>query len=211
MQYTDTRSIKNILQDLVNKSGISESELTRKIKIPTATFNKIKTGKINDPRSSTLKTIANYFSLSIDQLLGYAPITSIEQSTLLYVPILPIDKITKINVNELTYNNHKDWVSFYPNVQLLGHKIIAFKVNGDAMFPFFDNSTLAIIDCDQKGESMQYVLAHIESSKDFVLRQLVCDGKFRILKPFNPLFNSISLSEKDKILGVIINSIRTFK
>lgn len=210
MQHPYTINIKDILQTLVDNAGMSEAELARKIKIPTATFNKIKTGKITDPRSSTLKTIANYFGLSVDQLLGYAPIISTEQATSLYVPILSIDKIIETNINELTYINHNSWVSFNSNVKLLGHKMVAFKVNGDAMLPLFDENTLAIIDCDQKGESRQYVLTHIKSSNDIVLRQLVCDGNFRVLKPLNPLFSSISLTEEDNILGVIINSIRCF-
>lgn len=210
MQLSKTLDIKTILQGLVDKSGVSESELARKIKIPTATFNKIKTGKINDPRSSTLKTIASYFNLSVDQLLGNAPITSTNSSFLMHIPVLPIQEIMDTNVNELTYSQHSDWISINHDSKLSGDKIIAFRVNGDAMSPIFDNETIAIIDCDQEAKSMQYVLAHIHETNDFILRQLICDGKFKILKPFSPLFHPVSLSKKDRVIGVIINSIRTF-
>ena len=53
MQYAYQLSIKDILQELVSMAGISEAELARKIKIPTATFNKIKTGKMSGTRIIT--------------------------------------------------------------------------------------------------------------------------------------------------------------
>jgi len=211
MQYAYELSIKDILQDLVSKVGISEAELARKIKIPTATFNKIKTGKITDPRSSTLKIIADYFGLTVDQLLGYAPITSPIDSTTLHVPILSLDNIISTDVNQLTYANHKEWVSFNPQLKIANHKIVAIKTNGDAMLPFFDDNTLAIIDCEQVAQSKQYVLAYIKSNDQIVLRQLLCDSNFRVLKPLNSSFSPINLTDKDKILGVVIHSIRSFK
>lgn len=210
MQHACELSIRDILQELVNKAGISEAELARKIKIPTATFNKIKTGKIIDPRSSTLTTIANYFGISVDQLLGYAPITSGTQSSLSYVPVLPIDKVMETNIDELTYASHSGWISFNPDIKISSHRLIAIKVSGDAMLPFFDNETLAIIDCEQEGESRQYVLAYIKSSNEVILRQLLCDGNFRVLKSLNSSFNSINLTKEDIILGVVVHSIRSF-
>jgi transcriptional regulator with XRE-family HTH domain len=211
MQYAYELSIKDILQELVSKVGISEAELARKIKIPIATFNKIKNGKITDPRSSTLKIIANYFGLTVDQLLGYAPITTNIDSTILYVPVLSLENIIKTDTSKLTYANHKDWVSFNPQLQIANHKIIAIQTNGEAMLPFFDNDTLAIVDCEQIGQSNQYVLAYIKSRDEIILRQLLCDGNFRVLKPLNSSFSIINLTDEDRVLGVVVHSIRSFK
>ncbi len=210
MQYSYELNIRDILQDLVSQAGISEAELARKIKIPTATFNKIKTGKITDPRSSTLTTIANYFGLTVDQLLGYAPITSNVHSTLLYVPVLSINQVIETDVNKLTYSNHKDWISFNPDLKMANNQMMAIKVSGDAMLPFFDNDTVAVIDCEQRGESKQYVLAYIKARNEVILRQLLCDGNCKVLKPLNTSFSSINLTEEDKILGVVVHSLRSF-
>lgn len=210
MQYAYQLNIRDILQELVSSAGISEAELARKIKIPTATFNKIKTGKITDPRSSTLTTIANYFGLSVDQLLGNAPINHADKVALSYIPIVSINNIMETDTANLNYGNHQEWTSFAPDIKLAAHKMVAMKINGDAMLPFFDTNTLAIIDCDQKGESKQYVLAYIKSSNEVILRQLLCDGNSRVLKPLNSLFNSINLTAEDCILGVVVHSIRSF-
>lgn len=65
-----TLNIKYVLSGLLSDSGISESELGRKINIPRATINRLIAGHTPDPRASTLNAIAAYFNISIEQLLG---------------------------------------------------------------------------------------------------------------------------------------------
>jgi len=48
----------------------SGSHLARELKIPPPTINRIIAGQVLDPRCSTLVLLADYFDVSIDQLVG---------------------------------------------------------------------------------------------------------------------------------------------
>lgn len=201
-------SIKDILQDLVNSAGISEAELARKINIPTATLNKLKTGRITDPRSSTLMTIANYFGLSIDQLLGHSPIEKSFSKSSMHVPLLENDQILSTDISQLNYANYNSWVSFDATNEFHNHKMFAINIEGDAMSPYFETNTAIIIDCDRPAKNQNFVLAYIAASSELLVRQILIDGNSKVLKPMNAMFNPILLNENDHVVGVVVHSIR---
>src|SRR5579863_6988609 len=65
-------SVENLtdnLRHLMQLKDISEAALARKTAIPQPTLHKILAGKTNDPRASTLKALADFFEISIDELL----------------------------------------------------------------------------------------------------------------------------------------------
>ena len=72
-----SRSISDVLIDLLKQSHINESELARRVNLPKATINRIMSGRTPDPRASTLLAITDYFNISIEQLMGKNPLGSI--------------------------------------------------------------------------------------------------------------------------------------
>lgn len=202
--------VKSVLQALIENLGISEAELARRMQIPTATLNKIKTGVIADPRSSTLTLIANYFGITIDQLLGNAPIERIFPRNLCYVPVIDPCDILITDCDGLNKSNHEKWISFEGVPSIITHKMFATKVQGNAMWPRFDDETIVIVDCDQPVESKQYIVIHIEKDDQIILRQIFIDGSDYILKPISHLFPVKTLEPQDKIIGVVIHYIRCF-
>ena len=66
-QPSDDIVIRN-LQELMHAKDISEAELSRQTSIPPATIHKILSGKTSDPRISTLKTLADFFQVTLYQL-----------------------------------------------------------------------------------------------------------------------------------------------
>lgn len=210
MNTSYTISLSEILRGLISESGISEAELARKIKIPTATLNKLKTGKIDDPRSSTLKIIANYFNLSIDQLLGNAPVAKNKTVSQLHVPMLSYDQAVETDIKSLSISNHKDWVSFDASSYSSKQNLFALRATGSAMTPVFDEGTVIIIDREADVTNFRYVLVYLADSGSTVLRQILLDGNVKIIKPINSAFEAIKLTAADVIIGVVIYSIRKY-
>jgi transcriptional regulator with XRE-family HTH domain len=208
MTTTYNPNISSILKMLLSNTSVSEAEIARRINIPTATLNKIKTGKITDPRSSTLITIAHYFGITVDQLLGNSPIEKTFSKNICFVPLLNDKQILKVDITTLNYSNHESWISFNANKEITNHKLFAVGNMGDAMWPYFDKDTIAIIDCQQKVGDKQYVLAHIKATCEILLRQILIDGNHKVLKPVNPAFSLVTLTEEDLIIGGVIHSIR---
>jgi transcriptional regulator with XRE-family HTH domain len=62
-------SLATNIEYLMLSSGISQTELSRKTNIDRATITKILNGSTENPRLDTLEGIAEYFQVSIDQLL----------------------------------------------------------------------------------------------------------------------------------------------
>ncbi|MCB1827568.1 MAG: helix-turn-helix transcriptional regulator [Coxiellaceae bacterium] len=65
-----TKLQENLQRLIVEESIKSGSDLARQLKIPPPSINRILSGQVTDPRISTLILLADYFDVSIDQLLG---------------------------------------------------------------------------------------------------------------------------------------------
>lgn len=221
MYSSKKMNISDVLQMLLQHSGVTESELSRKICIPCATLNKLKTGKINDPRSSTLLTIAKYFDISVDQLLGNTPIDFNTQECLVNIPIISINELLNNFANNHDLSDHQQSIdcnneanhdtSYFKttvNVSCKQHSLFAFRINGDAMSPYFDENTILVIDREYTPQNKNFVLAFISNTNEILVRQLLLDGKCKLLKPINNLFPTITVQDGDIIIGVVINSIR---
>ena len=63
-------NINNVVTILIRNSGLSENELSRRMNLTVAALNKIKTGMMSNPTAKTLECIAEYFGVTIDQLMG---------------------------------------------------------------------------------------------------------------------------------------------
>lgn len=62
-------SIRFVLKELMADANLRETDLCRALHIPSSTLNQIILGKTT-PRIDTLITIAKYFNISLDELVG---------------------------------------------------------------------------------------------------------------------------------------------
>lgn len=203
-------TVSEILKLLINESGVSENELSRRMNITAATLNKLKTGIMSNPTLNTLNTIAQYFGVSIDQLTGEAPLDTFFSRNLRCVPFLT-DSQFNTDVSDLNFSNHLDWKRIELDHDITSSNIFAISVSGEAMFPFLDNQTIAIVDKDETPSNKSLVLAYINSTKEYLIRKLLMDGSFKILKPINPSFPEIKLGVDDKVIGTVISTIKNYK
>src|SRR5262245_36087993 len=68
-------SISEVLTKLMKfYGGMSGSELAGHVGLPSQTINRLLSGFVQDPRTSTLSNVADYFGITIDQLIGRQPL-----------------------------------------------------------------------------------------------------------------------------------------
>ncbi len=67
-------NLASVLTHLMSKNGISSAELARKTGVTQPVVYRLMTGETENPQILTLKPIANYFGISIEQLLGSIPL-----------------------------------------------------------------------------------------------------------------------------------------
>lgn len=112
---------KQTIQWLMADRRISEAELSRLTDLSPATIHRLIYG-ITDPRLSTLRAIAAFFNIRIEQLIGEYPIPSITQisnensdkiffSTPILIPFIEWDHLTQYidNVGDFTMSNWATW------------------------------------------------------------------------------------------------------
>ncbi len=68
------RTVSTVLRELLDRDGISPTELHRRTGVPQSTLSRILSGKIVDPSDKHISKIAEYFRVSTDQLRGRAEI-----------------------------------------------------------------------------------------------------------------------------------------
>lgn len=211
-------NLAKILKKLLFEKDIKPIDLARAVDLPAPTIHRLVTGKSTRPYATSLKPIADFFSIEMDQLVGEKPLTT----------------DTALNNNE---NNVKllsqetkaisifSWNSFTglapTQISELGKITVGNHISEDAfalimpdnsMEPIFSYNCILIFDPNIKYQDRSYILVKIESKA--VFRQLIDDGDHKYLKPLNPNVNSFPmrlLDSQDKILATLVESRNCFK
>jgi len=71
-----TSSMSKILKGLMAELGINESELARRTGVGQPVVHRICSGETDNPKVATLSPIANFFAISISQLIGDEPLSA---------------------------------------------------------------------------------------------------------------------------------------
>lgn len=200
----DTR-IGQILNRLMAEKKIRVAELARRINLPQPTVHRIATGTCEHPHLSSLKPIADFFSISIDQLKGHEPISWLDRAS--KIPILSWEEVidwpfkkTEINSNELVLTD-----------AAIGRIGFALKVKDASMDPVFPKNTILITDPEKQARDRSYVIAKLASHPEAIFRQLLMDAGDYYLKSLSPDFNHykmIRLNNNDKILSIVVQAKR---
>jgi transcriptional regulator with XRE-family HTH domain len=69
-------NLSTVLGRLVAEKGISSAELARKTGVSQPVVHRLIAGETENPQILSLKPLADYFGISLDQLLGYAPLNA---------------------------------------------------------------------------------------------------------------------------------------
>lgn len=62
--------LSDVLKRLLQDNSLTANKLAVTLCIPTPTIHRLVTGEVQDPRLSTLTAIADYFDITIEQLVG---------------------------------------------------------------------------------------------------------------------------------------------
>jgi transcriptional regulator with XRE-family HTH domain len=87
--------LSEILRKLLFERNMKAVDLARKVDLPQPTVHRLVTGKSTRPYKSSLKPIADYFGVTIDQLIGEEPLAKGETPKT-YQPIQTRDQIHNI-------------------------------------------------------------------------------------------------------------------
>jgi SOS-response transcriptional repressor LexA len=203
--------ISDILKALMFKKNIRATQLAREINVPQQTLQRIVSGNSPRPHVTSLKPIADYFNISIEQLKGDIPLPD----ELVEIDNVPVQKpvtnqIPLIKWDE--FNQDFDLAQYHPSEYILvdgklSKANFSVQMQDASMSPYFPEKSILIFSKDKEVKDRSYVLVALGDSNTAVFRQILFDGTHRYLKPLNPDLNMFKMQlskENDKILGVLV-------
>ncbi len=205
------KALAKNLHTLLKVRNISEYDLSQALNMPVMTVRRLVSGETEDPRISTLKTIADYLNVSIDSLMenhNLSAISLMNKNIPHFVPILDWKAITDIqSINDIDLRLWKEWYPIAIPSQTLSKTTFALE-SRPSMQPRFPMGTLFIIDPHETPNDRDVVLIKMTQDGTLSLRELIIDSPKWQLQPI--IYGSESLfynKIEHSIMGVIIFTI----
>lgn len=210
--------LSEILRKFLFEKNMKPIDLAREVNLPQPTVHRLVTGKSSRPYKSSLKPIADYFSITVEQLVGEEPLTNIwhpeaalttTQASLPAAPSLrelPVVSWTQLDNLPQAKAEHQESILTSHCVSAEG---FAVAMPDSSMEPFFSKGTILVIDPGRALQDRCFVIVKLHENGVFVFRQLLMDAEDHYLKPLNPdlsAFRMRLLDQKDQILGCLVES-----
>lgn len=200
--------IGQILSRLLAEKKIRVAELARRVNLPQPTVHRIVTGVCESPHLSSLQPIADFFSISVEQIRGYEPIQWLDH--IVKVPLLAWDDVGKwLHGKESPLVNQRIVTD-----AAVGPRGFAVKVKDASMEPVFPKDTVLIADPHKPVKDRSFVIAQLSHHHEPVFRQLLINAGDHYLKPLSPdleCYKVAKLNNNDKILSAIIQAKRDWE
>lgn len=189
---------------LMAENRLNAEELSRRIGIPASTIKKIRNNDSN-PTLSTLSPLAQYFSLTISQLVGDEPF-----------PASRIKGSYKINPAAISHIPLLSWEEavIWPTTCEETHQTIttehSYSKNAFALLVEEDDwenlakGTALLIDPTLQVEHRDYVIVHKNGQKLPTLKQVLFDEGEMYLKPVTYGYNIALFTSEHTFLGVVV-------
>lgn len=196
------------LHKMMLDQRLSASELGRRIDMPAVTIKKIRTGENGNPTLGTLVPIANYFKVSVSQLVGDTQyLTSTQSITnamgqkVNLIPVIAWEETLNWPKSEQPKN--------YQTVawQGVSESAYALSIDTSEYEMFRPGGTLIIEPQSDKSkyDNHQYVLVLKDgNTRPSIKRVLEEDGSCYLQSVISNISNVVKFSDEYKIIGAIL-------
>lgn len=200
-----SEKLKKNLIALMSDVHLSAEELSRRIGLPASTIKKIRSRSDTNPTLSTLIPIAQYFSLSVSQLIGDEPF-----------PAARIKGTYKPNtqiLSQLPLISWEDAITWpEQNIQIISTVTTEciYDQNAYALLIEEDNfenlakGTVLLIDPKLKPAHRDFIIVYKLGQQAPTLKQALFDDGEIYLKPLISGYKMSLLTSEYKCLGIVI-------
>ena len=205
-------NISDSLRSLMDELKMTEAKLARSTGIPQPTLHRILSGATRSPRGDALSKLANFFSVTISQLMGLDPLPTNRLPgmhnphvrTWQSIPLVTLDEVASVSPQaeaDLTGQKWAHWTTTDVQTTTL---TFAINVNNDSLNPRFPSGTVLVIEPDLTPEDRDFLVIKTAGARMATVKQLLLDGQDHYLKPLNPDFQTIMMNTDHHIVGVVL-------
>jgi transcriptional regulator with XRE-family HTH domain len=197
---------KNIILQLMDSNNISEAELWKKTDLKQQTVNRLLGGVTPDPRISTLEPIADFFNVSMGQLLGKEALSEKAMQRVNICSMLPVLKWDKISqTKNIRKNiNATNWGGWAATSLKVSDDAFALKIESKSFPPPFYYDSTIIIDPNKSCNEGDIILIEAPNSSQTLMRRVFYDGDTMYLMPLKENIPPALYRENMKVCGVIV-------
>lgn len=207
IQLSFKYTLNNTLEYLIKKWGININQLHKCTGIPLSTLKRLILNKENNPTLASLTPIANYFSISLDQLTGREALSQKNNEINgLNIPLIHWKDIINTSKNR----RHLAFSSLLIRDITLNESCFILVIKDNNVNNFLAGSFL-VIDPNLKGRSRDFIIVHKKGMrKPRLMQKIVYENKI-YFKNLNAGSEIIKSSDLYKILGVVVQIRMNYK
>lgn len=194
------------LEFLLKKNELSSSQLSSGSGIDKPIISRILSGKTTNPQVETLKPIADFFNITIDQLIGSDISTDKKHGV-----VVPISRML---VPVIDWKHVPYWLDIknnYNSSKTIDAKISSSKdsfalvISTEQFEPRFAINSIIIVDPTLTPKNRDYVLTKSKDTDDICIEQLIIENNKTFLKSVSQNFEMRKII-KPIYYGVITES-----
>jgi len=206
--------LATVLPYLMDQFNVDDAKLSKITNIPVSTIARMRTNRQANPTAATLRPIAHYFGVSIDELIGakalsapsILPIEDYQENTVVTLPVLSWEQVTEWVSDESNELNGqlKHWLKTEHNVSDHSFSIC---ITSDSFSPLFRKNSLLLFDPLLVPKDGDLVLIQFHDSKQIALRKIIIDGDDIFISSVNPNIKETKrLTDTSFLLGVLFET-----
>lgn len=214
-EQPENTTVSTIIRQLMKEAHVNEAELARQLDMPQSTINRLLLGHSADPRANTLKPIAEYFCVTIGQLLGIEPLLekritgttrSVNRTAWTSLPIIEWEDVLpfKFNKNKYTPSNYAKWLISERDLSSESFALKALSF----MEPRFKRNSIIIVDPKSVINDGNFVVVS-ENNRIPTVKRYVRESDYVLLLPLKVEYGEAPSKLDNKLISFIAPIIET--
>lgn len=209
ISFKKTQRLQNIrLRDnlirLMKQHKTNMTHLYKETGVPITTIQRICKDPNANPTLASLMPIADFFSITLAQLIGEDPLPSNQ----------PNDAVVKqwANIPIISWQQAVNWPNIAHSSSELPRIATEITVNKNAFaleitedhWEQFHRGSVVIVEPELEPVNRDYVITHKADSQQANLKQILLHENDKYLKPMNSDFKTTLMDDSYQILGVVV-------
>lgn len=194
---------------------LTQGDIAKKIGIARVSYTQWELGETN-PKGENLLKLAAALSCTPDWLVtGKGHPDDIHENAEAaprlkgLVPV--INEVQAGHWTDIKTGFDEEASEWIPTLHANSRYAFALRVVGDSMLNPHEKRSLSegmivIVDPEKQAKHRSIVVARLENSEKATVKELVIDGDMKYLRPFNPQFPIIPITEGTMIIGTVVSA-----
>lgn len=211
----NTFEIGERIRDLRKKHRMTQAEVARKIGVSSPTITQWENNQTS-PKGDNLLRVSQVLGCTPDWLVtgkGHPDDIhdNVEAAPRLKGLVPVINEVQAGHWTEIKTGFDEEASEWIPTLHSNSRYAFALRVVGDSMLNPHEKRSLSegmivVVDPEKQAKHRSIVVARLENSEKATVKELVIDGDMKYLRPFNPQFPIIPITEGTMIIGTVVSA-----